>query len=276
MLTPKCEKFVQNLISGMSQREAYRNAFPSSVKWKDATVDSKASDLFNTDEILERYNELQDEFKERALYTREQAVVTAEYARQFIKKSNRQVEYFEQFSAALDTAYSQKSPDTIAMSFTGITNLGRCFMLSEQVYNNAELNTPIAPSDTVIKFIAFLDKCRDEWGFARNVFIDSADQATITEFAKHKRLHGSAYSFNAAWKKMKIIDRINLQLGWFAHDEFLIVDTCANYIHELDTYSWNEEKDNTPEDRNDHMINSVQYAFIPYKDKIGSANADKI
>lgn len=58
----------------MSQREAYRNAFPSSVKWKDATVDSKASDLFNTDEILERYNELQEEFKERALYTREQAV----------------------------------------------------------------------------------------------------------------------------------------------------------------------------------------------------------
>lgn len=74
MLTPKREKFVQNLISGMSQREAYRNAFPSSVKWKDATVDSKASDLFNTDEILERYNELQAEFKERALYTREQAV----------------------------------------------------------------------------------------------------------------------------------------------------------------------------------------------------------
>ena len=74
MLTPKREKFVQNLISGMSQREAYRSAFPSSVKWKDATVDSKASDLFNTDEILARYNELQDEFKERALYTREQAV----------------------------------------------------------------------------------------------------------------------------------------------------------------------------------------------------------
>lgn len=74
MLTPKREKFVQNLISGMSQREAYRNAFPSSVKWKDSTVDSKASDLFNTDEILERYNELQAEFTKRALYTREQAV----------------------------------------------------------------------------------------------------------------------------------------------------------------------------------------------------------
>lgn len=74
MLTPKREKFVQNLIAGMSQREAYRGAFPSSVKWKDSTVDSKASELFGNDEILERYRELQKEFADRALYTREEAV----------------------------------------------------------------------------------------------------------------------------------------------------------------------------------------------------------
>ena len=74
MLTPKREKFVQNLIAGMSQREAYRGAFPSSVKWKDSTVDSKASELFGNDEILERYRELQQEFADRALYTREEAV----------------------------------------------------------------------------------------------------------------------------------------------------------------------------------------------------------
>ena len=202
-------------------------------------------------------------------FERSRHVVTTEYAKRLIRQNRRQEEYFEQFSAALDTAYSQKSPDTIAMSFIGITNKGRCFLLAEQVYNNAELNTPLAPSDTVVKFIEFLDYCKTEWGFARNAFIDSADQATITEFAKYKRLHGSAYSFNAAWKKLPIIDRINLQLGWLAHDELLVVDTCANYIHELGTYSWNEEKDNTPEDGNDHMINSVQYAFIPYKSKIG-------
>ena len=74
MLTPKREKVVQNVIAGMSQREAYRGAFPSSVKWKDATVDSKASELFGNDEILERYRELQQEFAAKALYTREEAV----------------------------------------------------------------------------------------------------------------------------------------------------------------------------------------------------------
>lgn len=70
---------------------------------------------------------------------------------------------------------------------------------------------------------------------------------------------------------MKIVDRINLQLGWFAHGAFQVVDSCKSYIAELNSYSWREDKDNEPEDKNDHMINSVQYAFIPYKGKIGGA-----
>ena len=200
-------------------------------------------------------------------FSRKRHVIKAAYAKQLVDDING--EKFEIFSAGLDTAYSQKSPDTIAMSFIGITNRGRCFLLAEQVYNNAELQTPLAPSDTVVKYIAFLESCRRQWGFARNVFIDSADQATITEFGKYKRLHGCVYCFNAAWKKLPVIDRINLQLGWFSHEQFLIVENCANYIHELEVYSWNEEKDNTPEDGNDHMVNSVQYAFIPYKQRIG-------
>lgn len=185
---------------------------------------------------------------------------------------SRQGEYFEYYSAGLDTAYSQKSPDTIAMSFIGITNMGRCIVLDERVYNNAELRTPIAPSDTVLNFINFLERNRQDWGFARNVFIDNADQATITELNKYKRQNGCVYVFNNAWKKTTIIDRINLQLGWFANGSFLVLEHCKNYISELEVYSWLEDKDNTPEDGHDHMINSVQYAFLPYKAKIGAAN----
>ena len=194
--------------------------------------------------------------------------VTKEYAKRFIKGENG--EAFKWFSAGLDTAYSTKSPDTIAMSFIGITNKGRCFVLDEKVYNNAELQIPIAPSDTVVNFIDFLDRNTKEWELARNVFIDNADQATITELNKYKRQHsGCVYIFNNSYKKITNIDRIILQLGWFEHDNFLVVDTCENYMHELETYSWQEDKDNTPEDSNDHMVNSVQYAFIPYKSHIG-------
>lgn len=73
MLTPKREKFVQNLISGMSQREAYKNAYDAS-RMKISTVDHRASELAHNIEIKARLAELQEEFKERALYTRQQAV----------------------------------------------------------------------------------------------------------------------------------------------------------------------------------------------------------
>ena len=94
----------------------------------------------------------------------------------------------------------------------------------------------MAPSDTVKNLIDFLDRNKKEWGLARNVFLDSADQATMQEWNKYKRRNGCIYTLNDAWKKMEIIDRINAQLGWMAFD--------------------------------DHMVNSVQYAWIPYQSKI--------
>ncbi len=57
MLTPKQEKFVQNLVKGMSQREAYKNSYNAS-NMKDETIDSKASHLFKEDKIRIRYEEL--------------------------------------------------------------------------------------------------------------------------------------------------------------------------------------------------------------------------
>lgn len=204
-------------------------------------------------------------------FDRKRHVISTDTARQLIhdRRNKSQEEYFIQFSAGLDTAYSQKSPDTIAISFLGITNLGRCVLLDERVYNNAVLGVPLAPSDTARNLVDFLERNRRTWGLARAVFVDSADQATLTELAKYKRVHGVLYDFIPAWKKMKIVDRINLQLGWFAQGAFLMLDHCHSYITELERYSWREERDNEPEDSNDHMINSVQYAFIPYKSKIG-------
>ena len=205
-------------------------------------------------------------------FDRKRHVITETQLWQRIEQDTKRgstAEHFVQLSAGLDTAYSQKSPDTIAMSFIGITDRGRLVVLDEQVYNNAELSTPIAPSDTVLRFIDFLEKNRERFGFARNVFIDNADQATKTELEKYKRERGCVYIFNNAWKKMKIIDRINLQLGWLAQDKMLVLDNCKVYINELGVYSWREDKDNEPEDGHDHMINSVQYAFLPFVSQIG-------
>lgn len=73
-LTAKQEKYVQGLVAGLSQRQAYKNAYPNSEKWKDNAIDSNASTLLSDTKVSQRYKELMDEHKDKALWTREEAV----------------------------------------------------------------------------------------------------------------------------------------------------------------------------------------------------------
>lgn len=68
MLTPKQELFVQNLVKGMSQREAYKNSY-SAENMKDEVIDNNASTLFKNNEISIRYKELIKEADDKAIMT---------------------------------------------------------------------------------------------------------------------------------------------------------------------------------------------------------------
>jgi PBSX family phage terminase large subunit len=198
-------------------------------------------------------------------FNRKQHVVSEKWVRAQMAAGKLK---FKKFTCGLDTSYSSKSPDTIAMIFQGITEDRKLITLAEKVYSNKDLDQPLAPSDTAVKFIDFLEKCRKDWGFAKDTFVDCADAATITELRKYKRLHGCLYNFIESYKKVEILDRIKLQLGWIQQGCYLVLDTCTNHIAEMEKYSWDEEKD-IPEDRNDHTINSQQYGWIPYRNMIG-------
>ena len=198
-------------------------------------------------------------------FDRKRHVVSAKWVKDQIAAGKLK---FRKFTCGLDTSYSSKSPDTIAMIFQGITEDRKLITLAEKVYSNKELDQPLAPSDTAVKFIEFLERQRKEWGFAKDTFVDCADAATITELKKYKRLHGCLYNFIESYKKVEILDRIKLQLGWIQQDCYLVVDECTEHIAELEKYSWNEDKD-IPEDRNDHTINASQYGWIPYRNGIG-------
>ena len=190
----------------------------------------------------------------------DKSLITVQQARQF---------KYLLFTAGLDTAYSQNSADTFAFTFWGVTTCRRLVGLDVRVYNNRDLSRPLTPSDIPPLFEQFLEANRSRWGFARDAFIDSADQATLLECRKYKQLHGSVYNYLDAWKKTKIIDRINLQAGWMAQGYYLLVrEACRPLIDELNVYSWKEDK-YEPEDGNDHCINSGQYAWLPFKDRIG-------
>lgn len=89
VITGKQEKFVQGLVAGLSQRKAYREAYPSSDKWKDTAVDSNASTMLRDTKVKQRYNELMDVHKEKALWTREEAVNTLRW---LLDKSMQSIE----------------------------------------------------------------------------------------------------------------------------------------------------------------------------------------
>lgn len=72
-LTDKQEKFVQELIKGKSQREAYKLSYNAS-KMNDNTIDRKASELFCSGVVTARYNELHDRLVKEA---EDETIITA-------------------------------------------------------------------------------------------------------------------------------------------------------------------------------------------------------
>lgn len=65
-LTIKQEKFCQGLFSGLSQREAYKQAY-NTKNWTDKSIDEKACSLAKDVKVMSRIGELTDELKERSI-----------------------------------------------------------------------------------------------------------------------------------------------------------------------------------------------------------------
>ena len=76
-LNIKQEKFIQNIVNGMSQRQAYKNAY--SAKYSDKDIDSKASNLFNSDKVQTRYKELLKKIED-------ESIMSAKERRQWLTK----------------------------------------------------------------------------------------------------------------------------------------------------------------------------------------------
>ena len=88
-LTTKQEIFVQRLIEGYSQREAYKFAY-NCEKMKDSTIDNNAYKLMQNNEILTRYEELKNELKQKMFYTVEKANIDLEWIK---LKAKEDIEY---------------------------------------------------------------------------------------------------------------------------------------------------------------------------------------
>ena len=73
MLNVKQEKFIQNIINGMSQRQAYKDAY--NANYSDKSIDEKASTLFNSDKVQARYKELMGKLEDEAIMSAKERMI---------------------------------------------------------------------------------------------------------------------------------------------------------------------------------------------------------
>ncbi|MFR2588606.1 MAG: phage terminase large subunit, partial [Adlercreutzia equolifaciens] len=74
VLTPKQEAYCLARCRGLTQRQAYREAYPASRKWHEGTVDSRASELEHDSEVLGRLSQLRESAAKEARITRAQVI----------------------------------------------------------------------------------------------------------------------------------------------------------------------------------------------------------
>ena len=87
-LNVKQEKFIQGIINGLSQRQAYKEAYNATYADKD--IDSKASNLFNSDKVQTRYNELLKEIEDKSIMTAKERM---KYLTDIIKEQTKEKGY---------------------------------------------------------------------------------------------------------------------------------------------------------------------------------------
>ena len=174
---------------------------------------------------------------------------------------------FVRYACGVDTSYSIRTDDCMAMIFVGFTKDGKKIALAERVFNNRERGVAMTPGEMPECLCGFLRECEEQWGFARDVYIDSADAATLLECRRYKRRTGVLYRFGGAWKALRVMDRLHLEAGWLAAGVSLICEACPRLIAEVKGYQWTAE--GFPPDKNDHCINAWQYAWLPFIRLIG-------
>lgn len=81
MLTAKQEKFVQNIVKGMSQREAYKSAY-NTKRMSDNAIDREASLLLKNPKVTQRHKELGAKTESKTILTAQERL---EYLTEVIK-----------------------------------------------------------------------------------------------------------------------------------------------------------------------------------------------
>ena len=120
-LTQLQENFVRGVVSGLSQREAYKQAGYSYKNMKDNTIDNTACTLLKKPKVRERHRELLKEQSNLFLWTQEQAF--SEY--EWLKNQSKNQMIVEGVRHATATAYVSALEGMNKMAFEKLDLLER-------------------------------------------------------------------------------------------------------------------------------------------------------
>ena len=126
MLTTKQEKFVNNLLLGMTQREAYKNSY-NAKNMKDETIDNEASKIFNNPEATMRYNELKKMLLERLT---DETIMSAKERMKWLSDVvngviKEKVAIFKSDTEGNDEMIEQEFPSKLAVKLKAIDTLNK-------------------------------------------------------------------------------------------------------------------------------------------------------
>lgn len=138
-LTAKREKFIQEIVKGKSQREAYRTAYPKSRNWKDASVDAAASNMLRIDKVSIRLQELQGKVQAAA---EEKCVMTAvEVLQELSKIAKADIKDFLEFETTKTVVEHDKETGEPIIDYGQIVNVKDSSMVDGSMIQEVSINS---------------------------------------------------------------------------------------------------------------------------------------
>lgn len=98
-MTARRERFAELIADGMSQSDAYREAYPRSLTYQKDVVWRRASELAANSEVKGRVDELRAALQKRNLWTREQSIAELQRALEMAEKSTDVVATIREMNA---------------------------------------------------------------------------------------------------------------------------------------------------------------------------------
>ena len=116
MLTPKQEQFVQNIINGMSQADAYRSAY-SCENMSDNAIYVNASKLASNTKVALRLSELRNELAKPSIMTAQERL---EYLTGIVNETKQ--EHIKGFVEGVEVEYERPADLNAKMKAIDIMN----------------------------------------------------------------------------------------------------------------------------------------------------------